>query len=140
MLLNRAQIAALIPHGKAMCMLDEVVAWDVQQIRCRSSYFAHSDNPLFEKGQLDSVLLLEYAAQAAAVHAALLQSTLGSARPAYVGAVKSVEILKPVSDNRSAIDIEAHCLLNNSSGAIYEVLAHQQGDLLIRGRLILNQP
>lgn len=140
MLLTREQIAALIPHGEAMCMLDEVVMWDADQIRCRSSHFAHSDNPLFEEGQLHTVLLLEYAAQAAAVHAALLQSSLGERRPAYIGAVKSVEILKPVSDNRCAIDIEAHCLLNNSSGAIYEVLAQQQGDLLLRGRLILNQP
>ena len=140
MLLNRAQIAALIPHGNAMCMLDEVVSWSAEQIHCRSCDFANSDNPLFENGQLETVLLLEYAAQAAAVHAALLQSTLGESRPAYIGAVKNVELLKPVSDNYTAIEIEAHCLLNNSSGAIYEVVAQQHGDILIRGRLILNQP
>lgn len=139
MLLNRAQIAALIPHGEGMCMLDEVVSWDADQIHCRSIAFAVPSNPLFENGCMESVILIEYAAQAAAVHAALLQSELGEARSAYIGAVKNVELLKPLVDNTAAIDIEAQGLLNNSSGAIYQVQALQQGEPIMRGRLILNQ-
>lgn len=140
MLLTRDHIAALLPHGNAMCMLDEIVSWDSEHIHCRSHYFARDDNPLFEDGQIESVILIEFAAQAAGVHAALLQPSQEHApRPAYIGAVKSIELLKSVSDNAAAIELKAHCLLNNSSGAIYEVIAQQHDIILMRGRLILNQ-
>lgn len=137
--LNRQQISVLIPHGDSMCMLDEVTSWDDEQIQCRSTHFAGDHNPLFEGGRLETVLLIEYAAQAAAIHAALLQSELGKPRPAYIGAVKNIELLQAVS-NTLAIEISAHCLLNNSSGAIYEFIATQENCTLIKGRLILNQP
>lgn len=138
--MDRAQIAALIPHGDSMCLLDEVIAWDERQIHCRSHHFANAANPLFDDGQLDTVLLLEYGAQAAAVHAGLLQSRLGEARPAYIGAVKDVELLAAIADNSGALDLHAQCLLSSSQGAIYELVAQQAGSTLLRGRLILSQP
>ncbi len=138
--LNRQEIAALIPHGHAMCLLDEVVHWDAEHIHCRSSHFAGSHNPLFEAGQLESVLLIEYAAQAAAIHAGLLQSQLGKARPAYIGAVKNIELLKPLSDNQLALEVVAQCLLSSSNGAIYDVVVSQENCPVMQGRLILNQP
>lgn len=138
--MDRTQIAALIPHGDSMCLLDEVIAWDERQIHCRSHYFASATNPLFEGGQLDTVLLLEYGAQAAAVHAGLLQSRLGESRPAYIGAVKDVELLAAIADNSRALDLYAQCLLSSSQGAIYELVARQAGNTLLRGRLILSQP
>lgn len=138
--MDRAQIAALIPHGDSMCLLDAVIAWDDHQIHCRSIDFASAANPLFEHEQLDCVLLLEYGAQAAAVHAGLLQSQLGEARPAYIGAVKDVELLAAIADNSGALDLYAQCLLSSSQGAIYELVAQQAGNTLLRGRLILSQP
>lgn len=140
MLMDRARIAALIPHGESMCMLDEVIAWNDESIHCRSTNFANDNNPLFEQGQLNSVLLIEYGAQAAAVHAALLQSQLGVTRPAYIGAVKDIELLTAMADNSAPIDLHAYCLLNSSQGAIYELVAQQADQTLLRGRLILNQP
>ncbi len=141
--LNREQICALLPHGKAMCLLDEVISWDAEKIHCRSQDFATRHNSLFEQGQFSSVLLIEYAAQAAGVHAALLQPTLQpmqtSGQAAYIGAVKNIELFKSVSDNTSAIELTAYCLLNNSSGAIYDVVAQQEAHILMRGRLILSQ-
>lgn len=138
--MDRVQIAALIPHGDSMCLLDEVVAWDESQIHCRSHHFANAANPLFEGDQLHAVLLLEYGAQAAAVHAGLLQSRLGETRPAYIGAVKDVELLAAIADNSLALDLHAQCLLSSSQGAIYELVAQQAGSTLLRGRLILSQP
>jgi predicted hotdog family 3-hydroxylacyl-ACP dehydratase len=141
MLMDRAQIAALIPHGDSMCLLDEVVAWDTEQIHCRSYQFASTANPLLdENGQLATVLLIEYGAQAAAVHAALLQSNLGEKRPAYIGAVKDVEFYATIADNSLSLDVHAQCLLSSSQGAIYELEAQQGHTTLVRGRLILSQP
>ena len=140
MQLTRSRIAELIPHGSNMCLLDEVMDWTLDVILCRSTQFATSTNPLFENNQLDSILLIEYCAQGAAVHAGLLQSSLGVRRPALIGAVKNIELVKPFAVNNCAIDITAECLLNSSKGAIYEVAAAQNGEVLMRGRLILNQP
>jgi predicted hotdog family 3-hydroxylacyl-ACP dehydratase len=141
MLMDRAQIAALIPHGDSMCLLDEVVAWDAKQIHCRSSQFASATNPLLDAdGQLATVLLIEYGAQAAAVHAALIQSNLGEKRPAYIGAVKDVEFYTAIADNSLALDVHAQCLLSSSQGAIYELVVQQAHTALLRGRLILSQP
>lgn len=140
MLMDHAQIAALIPHGESMCLLDEVISWDAAQLHSRSNHFATSTNPLFEDEQLDSILLIEYAAQAAAIHAALLHSGLGDKRPAYIGAVKNIELLEPIGNNHLPIDIQVECLLNNSSGAIYQISVLQSDKILLRGRLILNQP
>lgn len=140
MLMNHAQIVALIPHGESMCLLDEVVSWDANQLHARSNHFATSTNPLFEDEQLDSILLIEYAAQAAAIHAALLQSGLGDKRPAYIGAVKNIELLAAISNNHSPLDMQVECLLSSSSGAIYQAAVSQSNKTLLRGRLILNQP
>lgn len=140
MLMDRAQISRLIPHGESMCMLDEIISWDESRIHGRSNNFAVSSNPLFENGELDTVLLIEYGAQAAAVHAALIQSQLGETRPAYIGAVKDIELFTRIADNSIALDIDACCLLANRNGAIYEVTARQVETLLLRGRLILSQP
>jgi 3-hydroxymyristoyl/3-hydroxydecanoyl-(acyl carrier protein) dehydratase len=156
--LTREHIAAMLPHGNALCLLDEVVHWDAESISCRCTNIANSNNPLMEHNQLDAVLLIEYAAQAAGVHAALVQAipsrviplqtiplhaehetqAAKEVRPAYIGAVKNIELLCPPNSG-AAIDIEAQCLLNNNQGAIYEVTVQQHGVVLIRGRLILNQ-
>lgn len=140
MLMDRVHISALIPHGESMCMLDEIIAWDETHIHGRSHSHASSNNPLFENGQLDTVLLIEYGAQAAAVHAALLNSGLGEARPAYIGAVKDVELFTAMADNSAALDLHLNCLLSSNQGAIYEMVARQAGNTLLRGRLVLNQP
>lgn len=141
MLMDHAQIAELIPHGDSMCLLDEVIAWDTKQIHCRSHRFAQAANPLVDDdGQLATVLLIEYGAQAAAVHAALSQSNLGEKRPAYIGAVKDVEFYATIVDNSLALDVYAQCLLSSSQGAIYELVAQQGHTALVRGRLILSQP
>jgi predicted hotdog family 3-hydroxylacyl-ACP dehydratase len=139
-ILNKTQIAAMIPHGPSMCLLDEVVSWDSSSIHCRSNTFATVQNPLFENDHLDTVLLVEYAAQSAAIHASLCQSSLGTQRPAYIGAVKDVELLARISENFSSLEIHMNCLLQSDKGAIYEMLVLQNIQPLIRGRLILNQP
>lgn len=133
------EIAAMIPHGRGMSMISEIVAWDANTIHCRSTRLADADNPLCENGELGSIVLIEYAAQAAAIHGALLNSALGEQRPAYIGAVKNVELFLQQANNREAIDIHADCLMNNGAGAIYEV-AIQQQTMLLRGKLILSQP
>jgi predicted hotdog family 3-hydroxylacyl-ACP dehydratase len=71
-MLDRAGIAALIPHEGAMCLLDGVLAWDRASITCLASSHRASANPLAARGRLDAVCGVEYAAQAMAVHGGLV--------------------------------------------------------------------
>ena len=43
---------AHIPHHGRMCLLDEVIEWDAQHIRCRSGTHRCADNPLRSHGRL----------------------------------------------------------------------------------------
>ena len=70
----------LIPHAGSMCLLDTVERWDQDEIVCRASSHDDPDNPLSEDGRLAAVALVEYGAQAAAVHAALAGAGIGDGR------------------------------------------------------------
>ncbi len=138
--LTSADLVKMIPHGASMCMIDEVLTWDGQMIHCRSRAPAGRHNPLVENQQLHSLLLIEYGAQAAAIHAALLSSGLGKCRPAYIGAVRSVEFMTDYLTGDDEILIEASCQLSSNEGAIYDIEARQADHIVLRSRLILNQP
>ncbi|MEK6297982.1 MAG: hydroxymyristoyl-ACP dehydratase, partial [Paraburkholderia tropica] len=49
--LDRAWIAAHIPHSGAMCLLDSVEAWDDAQIRCLATSHLDTHNPLRANGR-----------------------------------------------------------------------------------------
>ena len=94
--LDRAWIAAHIPHDGAMCVLDRVEAWDAARIRCSATSHRDPHNPLRSRGRLASVCGIEYAAQAMAVHGALLgaqQAQTEQARPraGYLASVRNVD-------------------------------------------------
>jgi len=72
MQLDHAWIEAHIPHRGSMCLLDAVVSWDTEQIVCRASSHRDPAHPLRAHGRLGAACAIEYAAQAMAVHGALL--------------------------------------------------------------------
>ena len=71
---DAAWIRAHIPHQGRMCLLDRVLDWDEQHIRCQALMPTLADHPLREDGVLSSLTGIEYAAQAMAVHGALRAS------------------------------------------------------------------
>ena len=73
--LDRTWIEQHIPHKGRMCLLDEVLAWDARRIRCRSASHRAADNPLRAHGRLGAACGIEYAAQAMAVHGALVAAS-----------------------------------------------------------------
>ena len=90
--LDRQWIEQHIPHKGRMCLLDEVLSWDAARIRCRSATHRASDNPLRSHGRLGAACGIEYAAQAMAVHGALvaasapLERTVASSVRGSIGA------------------------------------------------------
>ncbi len=91
-LLDHAAIAARIPHAGRMCLLDRVIAWDEDGIVCESDGHRTDDrdrrrdgpHPLVRDGALPATAAIEYAAQAMALHGALIGERAATAAGAAV--------------------------------------------------------
>jgi len=139
--LSQQEIAELIPHGNGMSLLDQVTSWDDNAINCRSAAHLRSNNPLLKNGKLSTVLLVEYGAQAAAIHASLLKSGMGEKRAAYLGSVKKMALSKQwLEVEDTELFITANCEMNSPGGAIYQFTAHSNEQLIAKAKLILIQP
>jgi predicted hotdog family 3-hydroxylacyl-ACP dehydratase len=90
LMLDKTQIASLIPHEGAMHLLDAVVEWDSTTIACLASSHRAAGNPLAVGGCLEAVCGVEYAVQAMAAHGTLVG---GGRRPAagYLARLRDVE-------------------------------------------------
>jgi predicted hotdog family 3-hydroxylacyl-ACP dehydratase len=134
-ILDRDWIAARIPHSGSMCLLDGVVAWDAQHIRCTATSHLASDNPLRSKGRLASVCGIEYAAQAMATHGALVG---GAGERPRVGMLTSVRGVQTHVDRLDTLDgpldIDAERMGGDDNTVLYRFAVHCQGRLLLCGR------
>ena len=142
-LFNMLQIkpAELIPHGDSMCLIDHVIQYDQNSIICHTHSHRANDNPLKEGGTIHAVILNEYAAQAAAIHAGLLHSKLGNVKPAFVGAIKNFEFhQKTVNQIDAPLHIKASLELSQDTGAIYRFDITADTAKIANGKLVLVQP
>ena len=91
--LDRAAIAALIPHSGAMCLLARLEAWDAQRIVCIATNHRDAGHPLRTRSGLLSTCAIEYAAQAMALHGALIGQASGTpATPGYLASARGVRL------------------------------------------------
>lgn len=119
-----------------MCLLDYVEAWDQQRIRCRASSHRAADNPLRAYGRLGAACGIEYAAQAMAVHGALLapaEST--SPRAGYLVSVRGTQLHVPRLDDIAAdLLVEATCITRGEDHILYQFSLSAASRLLLDGR------
>lgn len=134
--LDRVWIERHIPHKGRMCLLDEVLQWDPIWIRCRSSTHRAPDNPLRAHGRLGAACGIEYAAQAIAIHGALLVPNDGaSPRVGYLGSLRAVILHVARIDQIDAnLIATAERLSADSRGALYDFTVHGGEQLLLNGR------
>ncbi len=134
-MLDRRQIAALIPHQGSMCLLDEALSWDERGIRCRSRSHLDPANPLRRDGRLGIVCAIEYGLQAAALHGALRD---GAAQgPGYLAGLRDVAIAADRLDDPAlgTLAVSAKLALRDAAGLIYDFLiASETGKPLLAGR------
>jgi predicted hotdog family 3-hydroxylacyl-ACP dehydratase len=134
--LDHAWIAAHIPHQGDMCLLDHVMMWDGQRIRCKAVSHRLGSNPLRSRGQLGSACGIEYAAQAMAVHGALLAAA-ESERPraGFLVSVRGAVLHVPRLDTIAAdLDIEAVCIHGSGGNILYQFFVQADGQMLLEGR------
>lgn len=143
-MLDRAAIAARIPHQGSMCLLDAVLAWDSGQIHCRASSHRQPDNPLRAAERLGAACGIEYAAQAMAVHGALLAPEGAPPRPGYLASVRSVQLaVDRLDDLAQDLDIVAERLSGDEHNILYHFRVEHAGNLLLSGRaavMLVAQP
>ena len=156
MLLNRAWIEARIPHQGRMCLLDEVLDWNAQHIRCRTTTHRAPDNPLRSHGRLGIACGIEYAAQAMALHGALAGGAANGAvdgvvdsaesgapqtiagRPSRVGLLASVRDVRLMVLRLDDIESDLICEVTHLAGdgltAMYEFALRDRDRSLLSGR------
>ncbi|MDP3744929.1 MAG: 3-hydroxylacyl-ACP dehydratase [Methylotenera sp.] len=140
--LNHAWIAAHIPHQGNMCLLDKVETWDQEKIVCSASSHYAVDNPLRAHDQLGIACGIEYAAQAMAVHGALL-APADSERPrvGYLVSVRGVMMAATrLDDIQADLLITASCIMSGENNILYQFRINADDKLLLEGRaaVVLN--
>lgn len=139
MLIGRQEIAAMIPHGEGMCLLDEVTQWDAGRIVCRTNTHLDPNNPLLDATGLPALSALEYCAQAAAVHGELLARSQGSnAPPGWLASVRDATFLAPRLDTcEGALEIEARVVRIGGGGYVYDVSLSGGEAIIASARIII---
>jgi predicted hotdog family 3-hydroxylacyl-ACP dehydratase len=144
MLLNRAWIETRIPHQGRMCLLDEVIDWNAQHIRCGTATHRAPDNPLRSHGRLGIACGIEYAAQTMALHGALAggaangiagASAAGPAQVGLLASVRDVRLFVPrLDDIESDLICEVTHLAGDGLTALYEFALRDRDRTLLSGR------
>jgi len=133
--LGKPEIAALIPHTGAMCLLDAVRFWDDTTIVCAASSHRDPANPLATGGRLDTVCGIEYAAQAMAVHGGLTAKGGECPTAGYLASVRDVVRHTPCLDSIAAdLEIIATKLGGDLAGALYAFTLRAGSETVLEGR------
>lgn len=142
--LDHAGIARRIPHQGRMCLLERLVSWSAQEIHCAAVSHARHDNPLRTASGLLSPCAIEYAAQAMALHGALLAPPEAGPTPGYLASVRNVRLAVPRLDGiAGALQVRAERLAGQARQVLYRFeVSDERGVLLVDGRatVVLDTP
>ena len=110
-----------IPHRDRMCLLEEVLGWDMTQIRCRAASHRQADNPLRARGCLPAACGIEYAGQAMAAHGVLMAGLLGvPARAGYLASVRHLDLhVTRLDDLAEDLTISAQRVAGDDNTVLY---------------------
>ena len=133
--LDHGWIAAHIPHQGSMCLLDRVLEWSEQRIVCEAVGHADPANPLRDAGRLGAATGVEYAAQAMAVHGALLAQSDAAPTQGYLTSVRSLSLhVERLDDVPGPLRVTAERLSGDARLILYQFSLHCGERCLIEGR------
>jgi predicted hotdog family 3-hydroxylacyl-ACP dehydratase len=142
--LDRAGIARRIPHSGSMCLLDRLAAWDAESIHCTTATHAQPDNPLRTVSGLLSPNLIEYAAQAMALHGGLLAAEGSEPSAGFLASARNVRLsVARIDDIAGELQVHAQRLTGDQSQILYQfAVKDAAGRPLAEGRavVVLNTP
>jgi predicted hotdog family 3-hydroxylacyl-ACP dehydratase len=142
LLLDQRGIAALIPHAGSMCLLDGLLAWDALSIRCRATGHRAADHPLRTASGLLATNAIEYAAQAMALHGALLARSTGAPpSPGFLASARGVHCHRlHLHDLPGALQVTAERIAGDAHQLLYAFRVQHAGEPVADGRaaVVLN--
>jgi predicted hotdog family 3-hydroxylacyl-ACP dehydratase len=133
---DHARIRELVPHAGAMCLLGAVTQWDATHITCTGMH-RDEPHPLARDGVVPAIVACEYAAQAAAVHGALLDGA-DAPRPGMLAKIMEMDLSTSHFPHGSgAVEVRAHLASRLGSGCLYEFAVGEGAQAIASGRLIV---
>jgi len=128
--LERDEIAGLLPHGGKMVLLDRVQRWTEDEITCLTGSHRWADNPLRRNGRLSALCGVEYGAQAMAIHGALVSGDGGG--PGVLASLRNVRChVARLDDIPGDLTVDAKLMIGQHGGFIYSFsLRSEDGPLL----------
>ena len=143
-LLDRGGIAERIPHAGSMCLLGGLDGWDRDHIVCHASSHRDLAHPLRTANGLLAPCAIEYAAQAMALHGALMGEDVGSAAtPGYLASARGVRLHRlRLDDLDGDLRIEARRSAGDDRQILYAFAVSHAGEPVADGRatVVLNTP
>jgi predicted hotdog family 3-hydroxylacyl-ACP dehydratase len=140
--LDHAGIATRIPHAGRMCLLDALLDWTPERIRCRSTSHRAADHPLRSASGLLAPAAIEVAAQAMALHGALIAPAGSAPTPGYLASVREVRLAVPGLDAvAGALIVGAERLAGDHRQVLYRFdVRDEAGGAVAEGRatVVLN--
>ena len=123
----------LIPHEGSMVLIDQVNDWDLNKISCSTRSHLLSNNPLMLNNSLSSIHLIEYGAQAMAIHRGLLT---GESLQGFLAAVRDANFFIDNLDNvHGALHIQAIFELKINNNVVYSLnVSDEHGTPLLKAR------
>jgi predicted hotdog family 3-hydroxylacyl-ACP dehydratase len=135
-MLDSDAIRGLVPHHGAMCLIDMVESWDASGIACTTAQHRAPANPLAQEGRLSAVHAIEFAAQAMAIHGALVIAAR-HAKP-RTGLLVSVRDCRFHCDRLDQVagdlHVKAHRLAGSAMMLMYEFTVSAGTQCLAEGR------
>jgi len=143
---DEAGLRQLVPHQGAMCLLHSVESWSDTGLRATAISHRDAAHPLRSGNHLRWPAIIEYAAQAAAVHGGLrwAQSTGGHRpRPGFIASVRAVRAtVEHLEALPSPLVLDVERQAGEGSTAGYAFTASAAGRAVATGRLtvVLDTP
>ena len=132
--LDRAWIAAHLPHQGRMSLLHEILEWDATTVRALARSHRAANNPLRRAGELPIACGVEYGAQAAAAHGALMARQASGA--GFLAAARSVVFhARRLDDVPGDLEVFAERIGGGDAGVMYRFEVTCAGRALVEGRL-----
>jgi predicted hotdog family 3-hydroxylacyl-ACP dehydratase len=138
--LDRAWIERHIPHQGDMCLLDEVLTWNPVRVQCRSTTHRDVANPLRAHDRVAAVCGIEYAAQAMAVHGALIASRITSSTQSatvagFLASVRNVNLYaNRLDDIEGDLVATAELVTGDEHTVLYDFTVSAGERTLLAGR------
>jgi len=136
MTIARVGIERRVPHAGTMCLLDSVTSWDAQHIACSAASPSEA-HPLARGGIVPAVAAIEYAAQAAAVHGALLDDQAGP-RDGMLAKLSDVDLHSAcIPFDGGPLAVRAELISRGTAACLYTFVVATERQPIASGRLMV---